>query len=337
VKSITLLALATTVVAATAGAAGNAPSLLVTRDVYLMGTRATISTYAETRAEGLATLESALTSLEDTEAELSTWRPTSAVSLLNRQTLGEPWFATLRLCRMFTDVWEWQRSTGGAFDPTIGRLLDAWDIHGIGRIPSAAARASALASSGIGHFSFDAPRCTVTRTADATFDVGAFGKGEALDRVSITVGDDPWMVNLGGQVSVGGRRPETGVWTVTIADPRHRDRAVVELQIASGSLATSAGSERDLIVEGTRVGHILDPRTGLPVTFDGSVTVWHERGLAADALSTALFVMGPDQGLQWSEARGLAVLYLIPEQGGLRVASTRAFRPLLSQKTTAPE
>ena len=98
--------------------------------------------------------------------------------------------------------------------------------------------------------------------------------------------------------------------------------------MATGSLSTSAGSERDLVVNGVRVGHIFDPRTGRPATFNGSVTVWHERGLAADALSTALYVMGPEAGLRWAAARGIAACYLIPERGTLRVETTRAFEHL---------
>ena len=87
------------------------------------------------------------------------------------------------------------------------------------------------------------------------------------------------------------------------------------------------------MVSGTRVGHIFDPRTGRPATFAGSVTVWHERALAADILSTALYVMGPDIGLRWAEGQGLAACYLIPEGASLRMAATAAFRNLLS----APE
>ena len=79
---------------------------------------------------------------------------------------------------------------------------------------------------------------------------------------------------------------------------------------------------------------MLDPRTGRPATFDGSVTVWHERSIAADALSTALYVMGPEDGLRWAEARGVAACYLIPERGALRVEMTRAFRRLLPSAAT---
>jgi thiamine biosynthesis lipoprotein len=305
-------------------------AVFVSRDVFLMGTRARLSTYTETREGGLATLESALEVLEHTEEELSTWRQSSQISVLNRHPVGEPWTAPPRLCRMFADVWEWHRATDGAFDPAIGRLLAAWDIHGEGAVPTQETGPKALASSGMALLAFDQSRCTVTRRADVAIDVGAFGKGEALDRAAAVLGDDPWMIDIGGQIAVGGRAPQAGSWPIGVADPRQRDRPVLQVEMARGSLSTSGGSERDLVVNEVRVGHVLDPQTGRPAAFEGSVTVWHERGMAADVLSTALYVMGPEAGLRWAEVRGIAACYLIPERGTLRVETTGAFRALVT-------
>ena len=316
--------------------ADNTSLILVSRDVYLMGTRARLSAYAETRERGAAALESALEAIEATEEELSTWRQSSQISVLNRHPVGEAWTATPRLCRMLVDVWEWHRVTGGAFDPAIGRLLAAWDVHGDGALPTDDAGLTALASSGLALFGFDDDHCTLTRRGDVTIDVGAFGKGEALDRVAEVLGGRPWMIDLGGQIAVGGRSPRDGAWPIGIAHPRQRDVPVLQVEMTNGSLSTSAGSERDLDVDGTRVGHVLDPRTGRPAQFSGSVSVWHERGLAADVLSTALYVMGPEEGIPWAESRNIAACYLIPMQGTLRIKMTRAFRRLLPTASTAP-
>lgn len=303
---------------------------LVQRDVYLMGTRASLATYASTREAGLATLEAALAVLQDTERELSTWLDESQISTLNRHPVGAAWLANARLCSMFGEVFRWRDATGGAFDPGIGRLVDAWKIHDGGAVPTGATLKEARTSSGLPLLLFDRGHCALTRTRDVTIDVGAFGKGEALDRAEAALGDKPWMIDLGGQISVGGGMPPEGGWTVSIADPIRRDRPYLTVRLTEGSLSTSGGSERDLVVEGTPVGHILDPRTGRPAGFTGSVTVWHRRGLAADALSTALYVMGPERGLRWAEGRDLAACYLIPERRGVRVAATTAFRALVA-------
>jgi thiamine biosynthesis lipoprotein len=316
--------------------AENTSLVLASRDVYLMGTRARLSAYAETHERGHATLESALETIEATEQELSTWRQSSQISALNRHPVGETWTATPRLCRMFVDLWQWHRATGGAFDPAIGQLLAAWDVHGEGVVPTDDAGATALAASGLALFAFDGDNCTLTRRADVAIDVGAFGKGQALDQVAAVIGDGPWMIDLGGQITVGGGPPGVTGWPIGIAHPHQRDSPVLQIEITKGSLATSAGSERDLDVNGTRVGHVLDPRTGRPAPFSGSVSVWHELGMAADALSTALYVMGPEEGIPWAESRDLAACYLIPAQGALRIEMTSAFRRLLPKAAKGP-
>jgi len=127
VKGVALLvltscaALSAFVPAAREGPPYDTAAVFVSRDAYLMGTRAQLATYAVTRDAGLAALESALAVLEETEEELSTWRASSDISALNRQPIGEPSTADARLCRMSSDGWEWHRATDGACDPTIGR------------------------------------------------------------------------------------------------------------------------------------------------------------------------------------------------------------------------
>ena len=304
---------------------------LVQRDAYLMGTRASLSTYADTRDAGLATLERALRVLEDAEEELSTWRPDSGISILNRQPIGSPWTANPRLCRMFVDVFAWHTATGGAFDPGVGQVLQAWDIHGAGRIPTPQVLLRARALSGLSLLSLDESTCRLTRLADVLVDVGAFGKGESLDRAAAALGSTPWMIVLGGQVSVGAPMPGAQPWTIAIADPLHRDRPRMHVRMMQGSLSTSGGSERDLAVGGRRVSHHIDPHTGEPAVFDGSVTVWHRSGLAADALSTALYVMGPDEGLRWAAAHDVSACYLIADGDAVRVAMTPSFKALVDE------
>jgi thiamine biosynthesis lipoprotein len=301
-------------------------SQLVARDAYLMGTRVHLATYAALRTEGVARLDAALRILEETDRELSTWRQDSEISALNRHPLGEAWQASPSTCRVLGSVFAWQVETAGTFDPGIGRLIEAWDIHGEGRVPSPDQLKDATARSGLSHLSFDRGRCEVTRRADATIDVGAFGKGEALDRVEAALGPGTWLVDLGGQVTVGGPQPDGVPWMIDIAHPGARNIAYVQAALSEGSLSTSGSSERDQLVNGARVGHILDPRTGAPAPFRGSVTVWHRSALAADALSTALYVMGPKEGVRWADARGIAALFLVPDGAEVKAFPTAAWR-----------
>lgn len=312
------------------GSAGTAPAQLVVRDLYLMGTRARVAAVAADRHAGLEVIERAVRVLEGTEAELSTWRDDSVVSALNRRPINQALPLPATLCDTFAALTEWHAATARAFDPAIGRLTDAWGIHAGGRVPPAPILRDARATSGLHHFLFDRSRCLVTRRADATIDVGGFGKGDALDRVVHVLGEASWMIDLGGQVAVHGAEPRRRAWSVAIAHPRDRQRAFLELQLRDGSVSTSAGSERDESVNGRRVGHILDPRTGQPAAFDGSVTVWHQQALVADILSTALYVMGPDEGLHFAEQRGIAACFLVPKaNGNVWTEMSQAFKRLL--------
>lgn len=327
--SILSSALAVHVIGSRAQDVAGAVPMPFEREVYLMGTRARLVTHEASRAAGLAALDAALKALEATEAELTTWRGHSAISELNRSPIGTPWIAPATLCAMFDEVYRWRDVTAGAFDPAIGALSAAWGIHEAGRIPSADEIETALKRSGLDRLAFDRGACTITRTVDVTLDVGAFGKGEALDRAAAMLGPSSWMIDLGGQVSVGGPQPDGRPWTIDIAHPRARDRPLLQVHMRYGSLSTSGGSERDQIVNGQHVGHILDPRIGRPAPFRGSAIVWHERGLVADILSTALFVMGADEGTAWAEARGLSAVFLIPDRARVRVRATRAFESRL--------
>ena len=181
------------------------------------------------------------------------------------------------------------------------------------------------------HFRVD-PGCLAVRRRDIAFDAGGFGKGEALDRartLALARHIEHWMVNLGGQVMVSGRPPDGSVWRVSVAHPSDRDVPAVSVVLTEGSLATSGG-ERDVYTGRRRLGHIIDPRTGHPVSRAGSVTVWHSRGLVADVLSTALYVMGVEEGLSWAERNQVAACFLIPEGKRLEIRVTPRFQELLS-------
>jgi thiamine biosynthesis lipoprotein ApbE len=123
------------------------------------------------------------------------------------------------------------------------------------------------------------------------FEEGAFGKGYALDRMLALI-DGEALLNFGGQILVRGSRE------VTIADPAHRDAPALALTIENASLSTSAGS------------HILDPRTEKSAGERGSASVIASDALTADILSTALYVMGEDDGLRWAAAHDVAVIFI---------------------------
>lgn len=295
-----------------------------------MGTVATFVAEGSNRAAATGRLEALVQVVEEAESDLTTYRTDSILASINRQAIGKAFWVPAELCDLFGRIRDWWDGTGRAFDPAVGRLVEIWGLREGGRRPTQEELRVARSASGLENVSIDLRACSVTRLADVTLDAGGFGKGFALDKVRSAgaANDRSWLVNLGGQVAVSGVGPDSA-WTVDLAHPEQRDTPVVEVVLRSGSLATSGPSERDLILpDGSRIGHIIDPRSGLTVSHSGSVTVWHEEAFVADVLSTAMYVMGLENGLAWAQANDLAACILFRDAGSQDVSlrATAAFR-----------
>ncbi|MDT8340689.1 MAG: FAD:protein FMN transferase [Longimicrobiales bacterium] len=296
---------AAALVAMALGAAGAAPltaQASVVREGYAMGTALRIELVAEddSRPRTLAASEAALHAVERTEALLSTWRNDTPLARLNRAPIGVPQALPTDLATLLETALDWSRRTGGAFDPRVGALVDAWDLRGTGRAPTLEALGRARAAAGDAAFTLG--HGTLARLhPDAWIDAGAFGKGAALAAAADTLRalgvTRAWM-DLGGQLLVlGAPAGDPAGWGVRVAHPSDRTRTAAHLRVRDASVATSGASERGVEVDGARLGHILDPRTGAPAPAWGSVTVVDADPVRADVLATALFVLGPEAGL----------------------------------------
>lgn len=309
---------------------GDYPSF--SRRVSLMGTEVYLEVQDPDRRRAFLQLERMIEKLEAVEQRLSTWRKDSRISRLNAAPIGQPVILETEDCRLFQTLFVWQRETGGAFDPAVGRLEQAWGLPDRPILPSSASLRRALRLSGLDGLTFDSATCRVARRRDVAIDCGGFGKGEALDRMReiLAATASPWLVSMGGQFMIW--KPEDAPpWEIGVAHPRRRDEPILKVSLREGSLAVS-GTVRDQAIDGQRISHILNPATGRPAAFDGSVAVWHESGLAADILSTALYVMGPAEGLDWAGRRNLAACFLILKgDGSVGILPTSAWRRLSAE------
>lgn len=150
------------------------------------------------------------------------------------------------------------------------------------------------------------PRWREKAFGEKGLEAGAFGKGYALDRMLALLQGEATL-DFGGQILVRGSRE------VAVASPADRQRPVLSFTLTDASLSTSSASEQP--------GHIFDPRTGKSVPARGSVSVIAADALTADILSTALFVMGEEEGLRWADAHGVAAIFLTGSREVRRSAS----------------
>ena len=308
---------------------------IVTRSRYLMGVPLQITLREPTDPD---LFEAVFTEVARLESILSNWRTDSEISRLNRRAGGGAIACSVDLFEAVVRSVSWAEMTGGTFDPTVepvvrrlGLIGDPWDGQ-----PAATGPARGGPGGDWRDVAIDRTLQTVSlRSAGMGLDMGGIGKGIALDaavRVIREGGRDSALLDFGGQVMAIGRPAGGSEWTVDVTDPDDRDRIIGRVRVRDLSLSTSApGGRRGPGGE----AHIIDPRTGGPAAFSGSVTVAAADATSADALSTALCVMGADAGFAWATEREVAALFAWREAGGpLQIRRTRGFERLHWQENS---
>lgn len=245
----------------------------------------------------------ALDLVEMLENQLTIYRADSEVLRINREAAKGPVDVEPRLFAMFQLAEQLHRETGGAFDVTSGPLSEAWGFsRRQGRLPSDAEIAAALERVGMEKVELDSANCRVAfRRAGVSLHVNSIGKGYALDRMAelldaAEVGD--YLLH-GGRSSVLARgdcpASSRAGWTIGVPHPLRPGERLAEIFLVNQALGTSGSGTQFFEHHGRRFGHLLDPRTGWPVSGIFSATVIAPTAAEADALSTAFYVMGPDE------------------------------------------
>ena len=273
----------------------------VEREAALMGTTLRISVCAPTQDAGIAATEAAFREVRRLNGVLSSWTSESEVGRFNTASAAQKTVVSPELYALLREAGHWVAATKGAFDPAVGALVDAWRLRSGGHTPDSATLAAARERTGWHYLRLHPDNVIARGPAGWWLDTGGFGKGAALRGAAETLrrfGIAAAELDFGGQLLVFGKQV-----TVGVADPAHRAMPVVALDLNEASVSTSSQSEQ--------ANHVLDPRTGQPVPAWGSVTVVCADAFAADALSTALFVMGPRAALEWGRSRSdIGVLIL---------------------------
>lgn len=262
--------------------------------------------------------------LEAVNAEMSTWRGDSLISRFNQAPAGTAFELPPGFDAVLAAALTLARETDGAYDPTVGPLVNLWGFgpDGTRKAPPAAeAVAAARARVGWQRLAFEPGSRRLVQPGGIYLDLSSIAKGHGVDRVVEHLrsrGLRSAMFDIGGDLRVIGRRPDGQPWQIGIERPAEgvRDLQTVVAMPADQALATS-GSYRNFFREGSRrFAHLIDPRTAEPVAHRlVSVSVLHASCTQADALATALSVLGPDAGMAFARSRGLAVLLLVAEDG----------------------
>ncbi len=296
-----------------------------------MGTIMQFNLYAGSEDSANAFAETATDMLTQLEEELLSWRlETSEIYRINAvagsgqaTALSEKMVSILTEC---LDMWE---ASEGAFDITLGELTRLWQIDAVAagevekgtyRVPSAEEIANALSHCGSDKLNMDSTGATIVVLADMQLDLGAVGKGVALDEISILLSNYPditgAVISAGGSVLVYGTKPDSSSWNVGIVNPFDTSATIGTLTLeGSGWFVTTSGDyERYVEVDGVRYHHILDPATGYPVQNNvRAVTVLTKKGQTGDMLSTACYVLGVEEGMKLASKYNAEILFVLSD------------------------
>ena len=280
--------------------------LLIKKHRILMGTLVEISVIGRNKDKVEASIHDAFGEMERVEGLMSRRIPESDVSRINGRAGIKPVKVSAEVLKVIRRAEEISKTSRGYFDISIGALLDLWGFEGNGgNLPGKDEVNETLHSVGYRAIHVDEMASTVElKRKGMRIDLGGIAKGYAVDRaleLLTSRGYRNMIVNAGGDMRVGGKKIN-GPWVIGIQDPRDQSRILATLDAGDISVATSGDYERYFTKEGTRYHHLLNPFTGSPAQQCRSVTILAKDALSADALATAVFVMGPNRGLRLIEA-----------------------------------
>lgn len=277
--------------------------------------------------------------LDRIDRSMSNWRRDSEISRFNASASTEWLPASSGLVAVMRRAEQVSELSGGAFDVTVAPLIDLWGFGPNPReraLPADAAIVEARAAVGYRHVAVrDDPPGLRKDDPRVTVNLAGIAPGYAVDCIAdrmAELGFKDALVELGGEVRARGRRPDGTPWRVAIEKPVSAGREVQWLvALSEGGLSTSGDYRAYFEHDGQRYSHTIDPHTGRPVTHAlASVSVIHADTISADALATALLVLGPDAGRRLAEEQGLAVLFVVREGAGFREYRTPGFERYLA-------
>ncbi len=269
------------------------------------------------------------------DTEMSTYKPASGLMQLNTHLVNEARDISAELLQVLLLSMRVYKASEGAFDPTVGALVNAWGFGprdvGADELPSDEDIVRLQSAIGFDKLSLSPEQNKATRLSDIFVDLSAVAKGYAVDRAAewlLANGVDNFLVEVGGELRVHGYSPRGDHWVTAISEPDSgvQPRIHKRLVIEGKAVATSGDYYNFFTVEGVRYSHTIDPSTGRPVTHGlASVTVVADTCAEADAFATAIDVMGPERGMAMAKREGLAIYILARADDGFVASYSPAF------------
>ncbi len=303
-----------------------APNQLFYESRPAMGTSFEVYLYAPNRERASQLFEAAFDEIERVEAALSNYRSSSELSRINASAADARVVTDPEVFALLGQALAYSRESDGAFDVTVGKLMKAWGFfRSEGRYPSNEELAHAREQTGW-------QRVRLNRQDHSVFflvrgielDLGSIGKGYALDcvaRVLREAGVTAALISSGSSsIYAIGAPPGKAGWLVRVSDPLDRTHILSTISLKDQSLSTSGSYEKFFKLNGRTYCHIMDPRIGRPVEGMLQTSIIAPEATDSDALSTAVFVMGPERSARLLDnIAGTAAIFVTDRNGVERI------------------
>ncbi len=267
-----------------------------------MGSRFEITVVAGDFIQASQNINLAIIEITRIEKLISSWDANSQTSAINRKAGIDPVKVDIELFGLIERAISISELTDGAFDITYASMDRIWKFDGsMNEMPTEKRIKTSIALVGYENIVLNKEDTTVfLKKEGMKIGFGAIGKGYAADMAKKRLkqnGVTAGIINASGDMNTWGKQPDGKEWRVAITNPMDKNKAFALLPIVDGAVVTSGDYEKYALINGKRYSHIIDPKTGYPSSGIISVTVFASQAELADALATAVFVMGIDVGL----------------------------------------
>ena len=269
------------------------------REEPIMGTRIAVEVWHADAAAAEAAIDAVIAEMHRIDSLMSTYKPESQVSQVNREAAAGPVKVDPELARLVARALEFSRMSGGAFDITYASVGYLYDYRA-GKHPTDAEIAAALPAINWRHVVVDLSGSTIRFLEPGVrIDLGGIAKGHAVDSCIALLearGISNATVTAGGDSRIlGDRRGRP--WIVGIRHPDDRERVIARIPLEDAAISTSGDYERFFDEDGVRYHHIIDPKTGKSPHGVRSVTIIAPTSTLAEGLTKSVFILGPERGM----------------------------------------
>lgn len=269
--------------------------------------------------------------VQEVDNQMTTWRATSDLMRLNAAPVSHWVDLPPQLMRVLAAGLAISRATDGAFEMNVGDAVRAWGFGATAiNLDSIRAASESPRIRAIDTLQLDDARCRAQKTAPLALDLSGIAKGFGVDRLAEVLtgfGIDSGVCAIDGELRALGTQADGTPWAVAIETPDSDARLPYShLALADGAVATSGDYRHFVTVKGHRLSHAIDPHRGAPlISAAASVSVLAQSCMQADAMATALMVMGVQAGQAFAQRNGISVLFLIRVDHGLIVRGVGLF------------